>query len=104
MTSNIECRRARKEILLGSIHGPSYGRVERRLEFDDDLLSLRRADRHAPSRGRDRGGEQAVRVGDQQFALRQVQEATRRANHDCVMRRINCERREAARMQTFKQR
>ena len=104
MTSNIQRRRTRKQVLLGRVQRSQHRGGERRLEFHDQFLSLRRADGHASRRGGDRRSEQAVRESDEQVAARQLEEPSCRPNHNGVVGRIKRHRCQTVRMQSCQQR
>jgi hypothetical protein len=91
MTPDVERRRAREEIILGRTNCARYRSFERRLHFDHQLLSLCRADGHASGRGSDGRGQQAVGIREQQLALWQFEEPPRRADHERVMWRVDCQ-------------
>ena len=66
-------------------------------------LRLRRADRHAAGRGRERARAQAVRRRREKVAQRHAKTVSRRADDDRVMRRIEHERPNRLRIQTAQQ-
>jgi len=104
MTSNIQSRRAREQIIFAGIECPRDRGFERGPEFDDQFLALGRTDRHAACRRGNRGGDQAVPQCNKQLAPRKVKPLHHRANDHRVMWRINRECVTQIWMQPFDQR
>ena len=93
MAADVERRRAGEESRFGIAHRASTARHERGLQLDEQLLCLRRADRHAAGRR----GERARRAGcarsaRSRSARGRSQQPPRGPDDDRVMRRISDER------------